>query len=385
MDQHENTQFKQFHPRLLNLGWVVEDLEISANLINDYRQDIAKIIHKSYPSNNPADWYVLAAGDGDDMSKWLQGEKLKEYRDYIPSKLKDKEDKSVSLESFHKFLEVKKRMGPSTHNALSRALLDFSNQLVPFLTEQRYAGRLIYAGGDDVLAYTNLWEWDNWLWDIRQCFQGKKDPQDEFDSNGDYWTALERHTKVAKRPLFTMGKNATISFGIVIVHHSVPLAIALESLWSAEAKAKEHFYLKEGKKDQKDAVQVRVLYGNGNTLKSTAKFDVFHEWQKLLITAKELDSAIFEQAASLWNQHPAPSPEAILPWTKAFCDRRDQFQGDDTAKQEAKQQFQRNLADFLQALFLTTKEKDLDDEIQNWLKLAAFVKRNRDIKLGGDN
>ena len=61
-----------------------------------------------------------------------------------------------------------------------------------------------------------------------------------------------------------MGKNATISFGIVIVHHSVPLAIALESLWSAEAKAKEHFYLKEGKKDQKDAVQVRVLYGNGN-------------------------------------------------------------------------------------------------------------------------
>ena len=27
----------------------------------------------------------------------------------------------------------------------------------------------------------------------------------------------------------------------------------------------------------------------------------------------------------------------------------------------------------------------LDDEIQSWLKLAAFVKRNRDIKLGGDN
>ena len=25
------------------------------------------------------------------------------------------------------------------------------------------------------------------------------------------------------------------------------------------------------------------------------------------------------------------------------------------------------------------------NEIQSWLKLAAFVKRNRDIKLGGDN
>ncbi|WP_257237041.1 hypothetical protein [Nostoc sp. 'Peltigera malacea cyanobiont' DB3992] len=83
IDKHQNPEFKQFHPRLLNLGWLVEDLEISPDLINDYRQDIAKIINKYYPSNNPADWYVLAAGDGDDMSKWLQGEKLKEYRDYI--------------------------------------------------------------------------------------------------------------------------------------------------------------------------------------------------------------------------------------------------------------------------------------------------------------
>ena len=44
-----------------------------------------------------------------------------------------------------------------SHSALGRALLDFSNQLVPYLTEERYAGRLIYGGGDDVLAYTNLW------------------------------------------------------------------------------------------------------------------------------------------------------------------------------------------------------------------------------------
>jgi CRISPR-associated protein Cmr2 len=27
----------------------------------------------------------------------------------------------------------------------------------------------------------------------------------------------------------------------------------------------------------------------------------------------------------------------------------------------------------------------LDNEIQSWLKLAAFVKRNRDIKVGGEN
>jgi CRISPR-associated protein Cmr2 len=151
----------------------------------NYRQQIQKIIDQYYPSNNPADWYVLAAGDGDGMSEWLKGKKLKNYRDYVPSNLSAP---AAIQDTFDKFLELPKRMGPSTHSALSRALLDFSNQLVPYLTERRYAGRLIYGGGDDVLAYTNLWEWDKWLWDIRQCFRGADDKEkQEFKSEGDYW------------------------------------------------------------------------------------------------------------------------------------------------------------------------------------------------------
>ncbi|MFM6113939.1 MAG: type III-B CRISPR-associated protein Cas10/Cmr2 [Sphaerospermopsis kisseleviana] len=372
IDKNQNP--KKYHPRLLNADWILEDLPNSTELKEEYRREINNIISDSYPSNNPSDWYVLAAGDGDSMTEWLKGTKLKTYGDYIPSKL------SVNLESFPQFLEIQKRMGPSTHSALSRALLDFSNQLVPYLTQNRYAGRLIYGGGDDVLAYTNLWEWDNWLWDIRQCFKGAKDPRDQFSNEGDYWKFKGKSDQLVDRPLFTMGSAATISFGIVIAHHSVPLAIALESLWEAEKKAKDHVYIdNNGEKKAKDAVQVRVIYGNGNTLKSTAKFDVFYQWQQLI--QQDLESAIFEQAASLWSQHPAPSQEAIIPWSRLFCDRRDQFQED----KDNKKQFQEALADFLKALFITTQSKYLDSEIQNWLKLAAFVKRNRHIKLGGDN
>jgi len=409
----DNPDMGKYHPRLLNTGWLLEELDNIDDYKNQYTKNINDIIAKHYPQNNPSDWYVLAAGDGDSMSEWLKGTKLKTYGDYIPSTL------SVKLENFPHFLELQKRMGPSTHSALSRALLDFSNQLVPYLTQKRYAGKLIYGGGDDVLAYTNLWEWDEWLWDIRQCFKGAKDPHGEFSNKGDYWQ--HKHSKevdLVDRPLFTMGSEATISFGIVIAHHSVPLAIALESLWEAEDAAKKHEYHHScqlgTKKDcfnKKDAVQVRVLYGNGNTLKSTAKFDVFYQWQQLMASSE--DSAIFEQAASLWSQYPAPSLEAIVPWTKVFCDRRDQFQKDETAKTE----FQEKLANFLTALFITsltdsnkstqrlerclrhatanastqTKptcvgySESLDNEIQNWLKLAAFVKRNRHIKLGGDN
>ncbi|AFZ61248.1 type III-B CRISPR-associated protein Cas10/Cmr2 [Anabaena cylindrica FACHB-243] len=401
IDKKQNP--KKYHPRLLNAGWILEDLPNNDELKEEYTTEINEIISKHYPSNNPSDWYVLAAGDGDSMSEWLKGTKLKTYSDYIPDGFAEKVATATTpLTQFPEFLKLTKRMGPSTHSALSRALLDFSNQLVPYLTQTRYAGRLIYGGGDDVLAYTNLWEWDKWLWDIRQCFRGAEDPfklsadnqGKYFDNPGDYWSWSGDRSPLPEgihdRPLFTMGSAATISFGIVIAHHSVPLAIALESLWDAEDAAKKHEYHhgcelpseKRGQKDcfnKKDAVQVRVLYGNGNTLKSTAKFDVFHQWQQLI--KGDLDSAIFEQAASLWSQHPAPSQEAIKPWTKLFCDRRDQFQTDKTAKE----QFQIALADFLTALFSTTQTKNLDTEIQNWLKLAAFVKRNRHIKLGGDN
>ncbi|OKH33819.1 type III-B CRISPR-associated protein Cas10/Cmr2 [[Phormidium ambiguum] IAM M-71] len=372
---------QKYHPRLLNVGWLIEDAPEEDR--EKTRLQLTQTIDHYYPNNNPTDWYILAAGDGDSMGNWLQGEKLDNYRQYIPDALSAKLNKTEKevQEKFKKFLEVKKRMGPSTHSALSRALLDFSNQLIPYITEERYAGRLIYSGGDDVLAYTNLWEWDNWLWDIRQCFQGNEDPQKQFSNDGNYWQSFAKN--LPNRPLFTMGKNATISFGIVIASQGVPLAIALENLWSAEEEAKEHkyhsgcFLTNKNAKDfrQKDAVQVRILYSNGNILKATAKFDTFQEWKKLLTVIDNLEPAIFEQAAQIWQQHPAPEISAIAPWTKAFCSRRDFLKEDKTLRDK----FQNQLADFSETLWRTTAPEEFDREMQTWLKIAAFTLRNRQI------
>lgn len=394
IDEHPRDFMHLSHPRLLNPGWLMEDVEDSERLKDDEterqdREEIQKILNKHYPSGTPADWYVLAAGDGDGMSRWLKGIPLKKYDQYISKELLEGSDSENSdlWQAFKDFAQnQQKRMGPATHGALSRALLDFSNQLVPHLTEQRYAGRLIYGGGDDVLAYTNLWEWDRWLWDIRQCFRGDEDPKREFDHQGDYWRWQDSESLpdgLKHRPLFTMGKAATISFGIVIAHHSVPLAIALENLWEAEDEAKKH-YCAGLEPAKKDAVQVRVIYSNGNTLKATSKFKVFDQWRSLLegpVTSEQETSlpALFEQAAQVWEQHPAPMPEAIVPWVTAFCDRRDLFKDDP----EAKQNFHEKLTSFLQDLWHRTSEEDRDCEIQTWLKLAAFVLRNRHIKLGG--
>ncbi len=409
----EDTERKSWqHPRLISAGWLIDDYLPSTSdstkpLTRTEKQKQTKeetsrlrsfLSQKPYfPNGNPTDWYVLACGDGDDMGKWLKGTKMESYRQYVPAGFPKQEPPEDEKEALEGFLDQPKRMGPATHAALSRALLDFSNQLVPYLTEQRYAGRLIYSGGDDVLAYTNLWEWDSWLWDVRECFKGSKDPHGEFDDAGDYWRWKKEEKgeppeNVSPRPLFTMGSKASISFGIVIAHHSVPLAIALENLWEAEEKAKEHVYLKNGEKYKKDAVQVRVLYGNGNILKATSKFEVFYQWRQLIDFQQqhpEIDPALFEQASEVWSQHPVPMPEAIPAWTQAFCSRRDALSNDP----DLQNQFRDRLANFLGDLWLTTQHdaddrkmaEERDRQIQTWLKLAAFVLRKRDITIKSPN
>lgn len=396
-----------YHPRLLNAGWLVEDADVDDQTKKEYQQEINEILSQFYPGVNPASWYVLAAGDGDSMSEWLKGKKMENYYKYLPKSLQnlvDGHDRRIGRvinaselaevkPTFSEFVndeELKKRMGPATHSALSRALLDFSNQLVPYLTEQRYAGRLIYGGGDDVLAYTNLWEWDQWLWDIRQCFQGEQDPAQEFKNRGNYWQwdRGELPEGLNNRPLFTMGSKATISFGVVIAHQSVPLAIALENLWEAENQAKKHWdgqgeNPEDQEKHKKDAVQVRVLYANGNKLEATSKFATFNQWRDVVNFAwenyqlKKDQSSLFEQAAQLWEQHPSPDDSAIPAWVNLFCERRDLFQGNS----EAQEHFSRKFCAFLNHIWEHTQQNDQDTQIQNWLKLAAFNLRNRHIKI----
>lgn len=375
----EQADLKPYPPRLINASWLVEDFNLSTEELPRRRTELESLIKNTYPSNNPTDWYVLAAGDGDGMSDWLKGTNMGNYREYIPTALKDK----LTIGSkFDNFLDIPKRMGPATHNALSRALLDFSNRLLPYLTQQRYAGRLIYGGGDDVLAYTNLWEWDKWVWDVRQCFRGAEDDRAEFDNTGDYW----RHKQdkppagLTNRPLFTMGQKATISFGITIAHQSTPMAIALEQLWEAEASAKEHFAPpQDDKKQPKDAIEIRVIYSNGNMLKATTKFEAFKQWQVLVDRHQDLEDAIFEQAAIVWDKHPAPMLEAIEPWCRAFVERRQIFEGND----EPKEQFCRDLQQFIDIMHKLNLPENIDEQIRNWLKLAAFTIRRRKIQLGG--
>ncbi len=271
--------------------WLVDDLGLGDSEAKDLRKAMDQAHQQvGLTGGSPSDWWVIVLADGDNMGKYVSGSKLHPYEKYLATgvadKLRKRGDEWVQLldpEPKDGF-PVKKRMGPATHVGLNRALLDFSNRLVPYLTEKRFCGRVVYSGGDDVMALLPLEDLPEYLLSLRAAWSGKADPKGEFRSQGGFW-----HPQPGKvlaglpnRPLFTMGKEATMSIGVVIANKGIPLPTVLENLWEAEKNRAK-------KLPGKDGLCFRVIYQSGNTLEALMKGDLLEKWWAWLQRGPELD------------------------------------------------------------------------------------------------
>ena len=261
--------------------WLAEDMSLEKDQISELRNIVDKT-HKEcgFGESSASDWWVIVLGDGDNMGKYVSGRKLKPYEEYINKKAVEQKQWQEIEQKFPDFLLTRKRMGPATHVGLNRALLDFSNRLVPYLTQERCCGRVVYSGGDDVMAVLPVEDLPKYLRSLHAAWQGGEDSN--FENKGGYW--FPKHETVnfsslESRPYFTMGKEATMSIGIVIAHKSVPLPTVLESLWSAEKERAK-------KIPGKDGLCFRVIYGSGNTLEALMKGTLLSQWQELLEAEK---------------------------------------------------------------------------------------------------
>jgi CRISPR-associated protein Cmr2 len=265
--------------------WLADDMGLQGEDINTLRA-LVEQSHKDsgFGDGSPSDWWVLVLADGDGMGQYVSGKKLKSYEEYLPASVASELAERIRLEekglkefgpNYTPLLETKKRMGPSTHVGLNRALLDFSNQLVPYLTEKRFCGKVIYSGGDDVMAALPLEDLPQFLRSLRAAWCGEKDPVDEFRNEGGYWHPNSALPGIDDRPHFTMGEKATMSMGIVIAHKSVPLPTVLESIWEAEKERAK-------KLPNKDGLCFRVIYGSGNTLEALMKGSLLEAWWKFM-------------------------------------------------------------------------------------------------------
>jgi CRISPR-associated protein Cmr2 len=297
-----NTNYENgFNGVMFSSKWLADDMSLtSPEEKNELRRIIDGLEKQHFGDNNPADWWVLVLGDGDGMGGYVNGRKLHYYQDYIVEDLVNKQ--GISNAVWGDLLEkTKKRMGPATHVGLNRALLDFSNRIVPYITEQRCCGRVIYSGGDDVMAALSLADLPKFLLSLRAAWSGETDPENEFNSNGGYWqwntenpNQKPRPNDIPARPLFTMGKEATMSLGIVVAHKSVPLPTVLEKIWDAEKERAKKMIggitSENNKIPEKDGLCFRVIYGSGNTLEAFMKGHLLEGWWDFIKASQELEN-----------------------------------------------------------------------------------------------
>lgn len=175
-------------------------------------KDIVEFLQKN--SIKPSKYYAILQMDGDNMAKWLKGEFNPKIENVIHQKAKDallKYSVGEEKSKLQKILCLTHPTSPSIHQAFSRKLSLFALEHVRRIVEGNHFGKLVYAGGDDVLALLPVEE-------VLKCGYG-----------------LQRAFKEILSP------KASMSAGILIVHYKYPLYLALREVREVEKRAKNHY------------------------------------------------------------------------------------------------------------------------------------------------
>lgn len=217
-------------------------------------------------------YYALLMMDGDHMGRILSGEEKTSiaYRDsFHPEVQKGFDERAAKQPLIDHYGKQKRPISPNRHLAISGALNDFSQTVVRHVVEEEHLGRVIYAGGDDVLAMLPVADLLSAMQRLRHAYSGTVPDDEKVD-----WGELrKRKTLVCKsgfaylngRLMRMMGRNATASCGAVIAHHQAPLAAVLRELRAAEQRAKH-----EG---GRDAFSITVIKRSGGALQLTEKWE----------------------------------------------------------------------------------------------------------------
>ena len=178
---------------------------------------------KKKQCGQPPTYYAVIAMDGDEMGRWLRGDKMPVLRDLLHPKLRTYFEGIAGAEQG---LNAKRPVGPALHAAISSALSTFASEIAPGIVEKHH-GTLIYSGGDDVLALCPVSTALKCARALRNAFSG------EDDDSQDGWRDCNGRRRI------TMGPCASMSAGIALVHVKEDLRAALNKARSAEKQAKD--------------------------------------------------------------------------------------------------------------------------------------------------
>lgn len=191
----------------------------------------------------PDSYYGLLLMDGDDMGAWLSAASAhtpKASASFHPM-LRTSLDARFGIDAkFIAYAHARRAPNPAWHMAVSQALHHFALDLAPEVIERLHLGKLIYAGGDDVLAMLATCDLLGAAALLRAAYSGVApeevgavEPEGGLlQRSGKGWAQFDG------RVLRLMGEHASASAGLVIAHHQAPLAAVLRELRAAEKRAK---------------------------------------------------------------------------------------------------------------------------------------------------
>jgi CRISPR-associated protein Cmr2 len=149
-------------------------------VINNLIRELRWIYDKELLSEPSKNYFAIIISDGDSMGDWLG----------LNSKIR------------------KERLERSFHEKFSKALSNYAREIKSLESKEKFGLRIVYAGGDDVLAVADLREFLDFAEKLNPAFKNK------------------------------VGKDASVSAGIVIGHQKDNLAYLLNEAGRAEKKAK---------------------------------------------------------------------------------------------------------------------------------------------------
>lgn len=221
----------------------------------------------------PEAYYALIMLDGDKMGAWLSGDESYSlaYQDTWHPQIREAIAGKFQQGDLKRYADAKRPVSPARHIAISSALNSFALHLAPYIVETVCKGKLIYAGGDDVLAMVSVDDLLPALALLRLAYSGVF-PTDVATDHA--WRLLgvddsrldirKGHVRLRDRLYRVMGREATASAGAVIAHHSAPLGAVLRQLRDAEKQAKN--------RGGRDAFAIRVLKRSGGMVELVSRW-----------------------------------------------------------------------------------------------------------------
>jgi CRISPR-associated protein Cmr2 len=337
-----------------------------------------KVVRNTLGLDKLETYYSLIMMDGDRMGAILSGDTATHtaipYRDsFHPNVQKGFDAQAAKHKALQAYGQQPRAISPNRHLAISGALNDFSQIVVRHVVEQEHLGRVIYAGGDDVLAMLPTADLLSTMQRLRHAYSGSapQDAQTDWgmvrDRQGDVREQLVLNKGFAwlnGRLMRMMGEHATASTGAIVAHHQAPLGAVLQELRAAEKRAKN-----EG---GRNAFSITIVKRSGGALYLTEKWgepvDLLQDLIGFLRADGTSSRAVFNSLE--WMRDlPEPTDSATTKMLASLL----AYQLDRQAKGSANAQAP-DLAHRLAHLSYEQKSKGLN-WLANFMGIAEFLAR----------